>query len=403
MNILFLHRNFPAQFRHLVFHLMKDKKNKVAFLTNSINQKLDGIITGVYELQRQVDKNAHRYLKEYEESIIHGQSAARISMKLKDKGFYPDIIFGHSWGPISFMKDVFPDVPLIGYFEWFYNSKNSDVDFGRKGSPSIDSQAKIRIKNSHLLVDLYSCDGGVSPTLWQKHQFPKEYHDKLETIHDGIDTDFFKPETSRNGLNIPEIGLHIPADKPIVTYATRGMEPYRGFPQFMEAASLLLKERPDCHVVISGKNQVSYGPKPPNGKTFKELMLEKFDYDMSRLHFTGFLSYPNYLKVLQASTAHVYLSVPFVLSWSLLESMAAGCSVIASDTPPVAEVVKDGHNGFLVDFFSPHQLAVKVMEVIDKKKDMDVIGSAARQTVQDNYHLPACRDKQLAYLRRFLN
>lgn len=403
MNIMFLHRNFPAQFRHLVFHLMKDKRNKVVFLTNYNGPKLDGILTGVYELTRKVDEKTHNYLKEYEESIIHGQCAARLAIRLKNQGFKPDIIFGHSWGPVSFMKDVFPDVPLIGYFEWFYKSKNSDVDFDRKEPLGIDEMAKIRVKNSHLLVDLYSCDGGVVPTLWQKSQFPVEYHNKLEIMHDGIDTRFFKPAEVLDGLSIPEIGLNIPQGKEIVTYATRGMEPYRGFPQFMEAASILLKKRPDCHVVISGKNQVSYGRKLGKGRSFKEMMMDRFDYDMSRLHFTGFLSYHNYLKVLQASSAHVYLSYPFVLSWSMLEAMAVGCVVVASATPPVQEVIQDSVNGFLVDFFSPEELAEKISHVLDHKKETDVIRKAARQTVMEKYDLESCMNRQLKYLGGFLS
>jgi glycosyltransferase involved in cell wall biosynthesis len=381
---------------------MKDKGNRIAFLTNKKDAKLDGITTGVYELTRKVDEKAHRYLKDYEESIIHGQCAARLAIKLKQSGFIPDIIFGHSWGPISFMKDVFPGVPLIGYFEWFYNSRNSDADFGCKGPLSLDTQASIRIKNSHLLVDLYTCDGGIVPTEWQKSQFPHEFKDKLTTIHDGVDTTFFKPAETVNGLSIPGIGLHIPPGKEIVTYATRGMEPYRGFLQFMEAASLLLKQRPECHVVISGRDTVSYGPKPSNGKTYKELMLETYDFDMTRLHFTGFLPYHHYLHVLQASSAHVYLTYPFVLSWSMLEAMSAGCALIASNTPPVAEVVQDNHNGFLVDFFSPEQLFEKISFVLNNASAMTPIRQAARQTVMEHYDQPMCLERQLTYLRSHL-
>ncbi len=402
MNILFLHRNFPAQFRHLVAHLMKNPANKVAFLSNRKEAKLDGITTGYYELTRKPEEKTHRYLRDYEESVIHGQCAARLALKLKKNGFKPDIVFGHSWGPVSFMKDVFPEVPLIGYFEWFYNSLNSDVDFDCAGEVPLDTRASVRIKNSHLLVDLYTCDGGVVPTAWQKSQFPSEFKDKLETLHDGVDTSFFKPAEKRGGLAIPEIGLAIPEGREIVTYATRGMEPYRGFPQFMEAASLLLKSRPRCHVVISGRDTVSYGKKNNNGKTYKEMMLEKFGYDRDRLHFTEFLPYNQYLRVLQASDAHVYLTYPFVLSWSMLEAMSAGCAVVASRTPPVTEVIEDGINGFLTDFFDAEKLAEKVAWVLDHGSGMAAVRTAARQTIRERYDLSMCLDRQLDYLSRFL-
>ena len=148
---------------------------------------------------------------------------------------------------------------------------------------------------------------------------------------------------------------------------------------------------------------MSYGTRPGNGKTFKELMLDKFDYDMSRLHFTGFLSYHNYLKVLQASSAHVYLSYPFVLSWSMLEAMSSGCVVVASNTSPVTEVIQDGHNGYLVEFFSPVEIVDNIIKILDQGTNVVDIGRNARKTVRDNYSLPSCRDKQLAYLGRFLN
>lgn len=299
MNILFLHRNFPAQFLHLAQYFAKNPANKVVFITAREEYNFPNVIKAVYKPAEPT--KTHRYLGFYEESIRHGQSAANEALKLKQQGFIPDIIYGHSWGQTLFMKDIFPNTPLLCYFEWFYNSHGADVDFVNKINH--DTEANVRVKNSHILVDLYSCDYGVSPTLWQKNQFPKEFHHKIETIHDGVDTDYFKPNNEIK-LTLPNLDL----SKEIITYVGRGMEPYRGFPQFMESVALILERRPNAHVVIVGQDRVCYGSKLPEGQTYKQLMLEKLNLDMSRIHFTGHLAYTDYLKVLQASSAHIYLT-----------------------------------------------------------------------------------------------
>jgi len=403
MNILFLHRNFPAQFRHLAVHLAKDPKNKVAFITNRKEYGIPGVIKVVYDLKREVPKETHRYLRFYEESINHAQSAAEAALSLKAHGFVPDIIYGHSWGPNMFMKDIFPDSVLLVYFEWFYNAHGSDVDFVNPKSVTINTEANLRVKNSHILVDLYSCDHGTSPTHWQHRQFPKEYRDKISVIHDGIETDYCMPNPDTK-LVIPQINLDLSNVDEIVTYVGRGMEPYRGFPQFMESVEILLKKRSNCHVVIVGEDRVCYGGQLPDGKTFKQLMLENLDLDMTRVHFTGHIPYNDYLKVLQVSKAHIYLTYPFVLSWSVLEAMSAGCVIIGSNTEPVREVIKDGYNGYLTDFFSPSKIADKVCEVLDSpEEELAYIRANARQTILDNYDLNKLLPKQLALFDSLIN
>lgn len=381
MNILFLHRNFPAQFRHLAAYLAKN--NNVVFLTNNNRQQIAGINRIAYGLHREVKAETHHYMKFYEDSLLHGQGALREAIKLKSQGFYPDVIIAHSWGPCLFMKDVFPKSKLICYFEWFYNTYGSDIDFNPNNEITIDTEAKTRIKNSHILVDLYSCDHGISPTKWQKSQFPAEFHHKISVIHDGVDTDYFKPKPNAK-LILPDLDL---SGKEIITYTTRGMEPYRGFPQFMEAASIIQKRRPDCHIVVAGEDRVCYGSNLPNGKTYKQLMLETFDYDLSRLHFTGSLPYEQYLQVLQASSVHVYLTYPFVLSWSMLEAMSTGCTIIASETAPVKEIIQDGINGILTDFFSPEKTVDKMEEVLNNLEKFQHIRTNARETIKNNYDL----------------
>jgi glycosyltransferase involved in cell wall biosynthesis len=395
MNILFLHRNFPAQFRHIATVLARDPNNKVVFITNREDLNIQGIQKIVYKLKREVPKNCHNYLKFYEESIIHGQAVAEVAIRLKKQGFTPDIIYGHTWGSTMFMKDIFPNVPLLCYFEWFYNVEGADIGFDGN-LPNEDIKARTRCKNSHLLVDLYSCDAGISPTQWQKNQFPKEFHHKIHVLHDGVDTDFCKPDNDAK-LLIKDKNIELTAKDEVITYATRGMEPYRGFPQFMEAVEKLLKKRPNAHIVIGGEDRICYGPQLSKG-TFKEIMLNKLDLDMSRVHFTGGLPYNEYVKLLQISSAHVYLTYPFVLSWSLLDAMAAGCPIIASNTKPVLEVMQDNYNGLLVDFYDVNQIVEKVEYSLDNKDKIQQIRHNTRKTIIENYALKDLLPKHIKFL-----
>ncbi len=386
MKLLFMHRNFPAQFRHLLKHYTSDPNNEVVFLTAREEGQIEGVKKAVYKLNRDPNPNIHQYLRFYEESILHGQAAAGVALKLRQQGFIPDVIYGHTWGPTLFMKEVFPESPLLCYFEWFYNAENSDVDFPKGKQLTVDTKSRLRIKNSHLLVDLYTCDKGISPTFWQMKQFPKEFQKKISVIHDGVDVDYYTADPD-DKLVIPELNLDLSDKKEIITYVGRGMEEYRGFPEFMKSIEIIQKRRPEAHVVIVGQDRVCYGRKLPEGQSFKQKMLEEVDLDMSRVHFTGLLGPEYYRKVLRNSSAHIYLTYPFVLSWSLMESLAAECLVIASDTQPVKEVIQDGHNGLLADFYSPERIADRVDEVFANPEKMNLIRKRAREKIVKNYAL----------------
>ena len=216
-------------------------------------------------------------------------------------------------------------------------------------------------------------------------------------LHDGIDTTYFCPKPGAK-LVLPTIGLDLSHVDELVTYATRGMEPYRGFPQFMEAVALIQQRRPNCHIAVVGADRVAYGKALPDGKTYKQLMLEKLPLDLSRLHFTGTLPYDQYRQVLQASSAHIYLTRPFVLSWSMLEAMASGCLLIASNTAPVTEVIQDGKNGLLVDFFSPADIADRVDEVLRHSDRLATLRANARETILKRYDLAALLPQHIRWL-----
>ena len=399
MKILFLHSNFPAQFRHLAVNLARDSNNRVVFGTTREEGQIPGVYKFIYTPSRKPHEETHHYIKPLENAVLQGQAVYRALDKLKADGFIPDIVYGHSgWGPTMFIKDIFPQAKLLCYFEWFYNSEGSDVGFDPAEPVTTDDRLRIRIKNTPILTDLYSCDAGLCPTSWQLNQFPKEYQNKLKVLHDGIDTQYFSPRKDEK-LILPSIGLDLSDAKEIVTYVSRGMEPYRGFPQFMEAVSLLQKRRKNCHVVIVGEDRVAYGRHLPDGKTYKQLMLEKLDFDLSRLHFTGRLPYQQYLQVLRASSVHVYLTRPFVLSWSMLEAMSTGCLIIASDTPPVTEAINDSVNGILVDFFSPQDIVEKIDYALEHPDVMEKVRINARKIILEKYSLSDLLPKHMEWIQ----
>lgn len=401
MIILFLHREFMGQFKYIAPVLAQDPMNLVMFITADDKNQIPGINKLVYKLPQKSINNGFPFLDDYEKAVLHGQAAATIALSMKQRGIIPDIIYGHSWGSTMFMKDIFPDVPLLCYFEWFEHANGAAIGFDGN-LPNESYMSQIRGGNAHKLIDLCSCDAGISPTEWQKSQFPKEFHDKIKVIHDGIDTEICKPNSEAKFL-IKDKNLELTAKDEVITYATRGMEPYRGFPQFMEAVEKLLKTRPNAHFIIGGVDRVCYGPPLKNG-TYKELMLKKLKLDMNRVHFVGGLDFDEYIKLLQISSAHIYSTFPFVLSWSALEAMSVGCCMIASSTQPVLEVMKDNYNALLFDFYNINQLVEKIEYALDSqnKQKIEEIRKNARQFAVDNYDIRKLLPEQILYINSLI-
>lgn len=399
MRILFLHPNFPAQFRHLATALANQPQHQVVFGTARPEGSMAGVTKVLYKTSREVRPETHHYVRPLESAVLQGQAVYRVAQQLQDHGFVPDVVYAHSgWGPGLFVKDIFPKAKFCAFFEWYYHAHGSDADFDPSDPLQADDETRIRIKNAPILLDLASCDQGLCPTVWQRHQFPSEFHTKLKVLHDGVDSQYFVPKSGAK-LVLPECNLDLSQVQELVTYVGRGMEPYRGFPQFMEAIALLQKRRPQVHVVVVGEERVAYGKQLPEGQSYKKLMLEKLSLDLSRLHFTGRLPYRQYLQVLQASSAHVYLTRPFVLSWSMLEAMSAGCVIVGSDTAPVKEVIEDGENGLLVPFFSPETICDRIEEVLDHPDGMAMLRLNARQTIQERYDLAKLLPQHLDWLQ----
>ncbi len=382
MRVLIVHQNFPGQFRHVAKAWSQRPGWQVVGIGRETAPGLpelerSGRLTLIrYKPHREVGKEQHHYLRRMEEAVLHGQAVARVMLKLKARGFTPDVILAHpGWGETLNAKDVFPDARLVHFCEWFYNApasgngldpdwKGADIGFDPEFPVSFDDRARIRAWNALHLLNLENCDAAISPTHWQKAQHPKAYLDKIVVGHEGIDLDGLGPDPQAR-MTTPN-GAVLKAGDPVITYVARNLEPYRGFHQFMRTLPAIQREHKTCHTVIVGGDEVSYGRAPGNGKTWRQTMLEEVgaQLDPGRTHFLGKVPYATYKQVLQISAAHVYLTYPFVLSWSMLEAMATGCVVVGADTAPVRELITDGTNGRLVRMFEQESLAECLGEVL---------------------------------------
>ena len=400
MKALFVHQNCPGQFRHVLAALTREGGHEIVFLTRPDRPDIPGVAKVEYSPHRAVTEGIHPYLAGTEAAVIAGQGAARAAQGLKEQGFIPDVIYGHpGWGETLFLKDVFPKTPLISYSEFYYRGRGSDVGFDPEFGTEFDTICRARARAAHHLLAIEAADCGVSPTDWQRAQFPAAFRDRIEVIHDGIDTNQAKPDPAVK-LALPT-GEVLGAGDEVVTYVSRNLEPYRGFHIFMRALPEILDRRPNARVLIIGGDGVSYGRPPEEGGTWRERLIAETGPVAARVHFLGRLPRGEYLKALQVSAAHVYLTYPFVLSWSALEAMAAGCVVIGSDTEPVREVVDDGVNGHLVDFFDVSGLAARVSDALAAPSEQVTLRQAARRTALDRYGLEDACARQIALMKKW--
>ncbi|HMM39068.1 MAG TPA: glycosyltransferase [Desulfovibrio sp.] len=398
MRVLLVHSNFPAQFRHLCVALGSDPADEVVFLTMNPRPEwnIPGVRKAVFLPDGEAAPGVHPLAAQGEEAARLAAGALKAALALRDQGFVPDVIYSHSgWGPGLYLGEVFPEARRLCYFEWFYDPDGADARFGGATQQPMD-RARARARNLPILMDLANCRQGICPSRWQAEQFPPDLRRKLTVLPDGVDTEFFRPAPDER-LVLP--GLDLSGAAEIVTYATRGMEPYRGFPQFMEAAARLMATRPACHVVVVGDDRSCYGPPPGPGRTWKQEVLERLRLDPARIHFTGSLPYGLYRKVLRAGSVHVYLTRPFVLSWSFLEALSCGCLVVASDTEPVREVARDGVNALLTDFHSPQAIAARVAEALDRREESAPLRAEARRTILRDHDLRPLLARHVALVK----
>jgi len=398
MRVLFVHRHFPGQFPHLARAFGARPGNRVAFITAAAEGEIPGVTRIVANPRRASAPPTHHYVQYLENAVLHGQAAYRACMALRRRGFVPDLIYAHAgFGPGLYLKEAFPESPLIGHFEWYYHPHGGDADYLDDSAVTEDEALRIRTRNAEILLELAQCDQGLCPTAFQRDQFPAEFKAKLSVIHEGVDTRHFQPASAP--VSIP--GLSIPPEAEIVTYATRGLEPYRGFPQFMAALARLQRARPGLHAVIVGADAVFYGAPRTDGRSWKEAVLSSLPgLDTGRVHFLGRVDPETHLRVLQAADAHVYLTVPFVLSWSLMESMAAGCPLVGSDTAPVREVLREGDTGLLVDMREPAAIADRIAWLLDHPEEARAMGLRARADAIARYGLDRILPQHMALAHR---
>ena len=393
MNILFVHQNFPGQFRHVAPELARLGHRVVALGVNATPHKLRGVEHLFHQpgTDDGLREGAPAALAELHGKLVRGDSAARAMTGLKARGFVPDVVFAHpGWGEALYIKDVFPAARLLIYAEYYYGAEGGDLafdpEFTRLDLPNL---TQARLKNTHLLHALAAADAGLSPTEFQRDQHPAWFHPRITVLHDGIDTQRFVPDPKAS-VSLRSAGVTLRAGEEVLTFVARELEPYRGFHTFMRSLPLLQRLRPQARIVIVGGDGASYGRAAPAGTTWKQVFLKEVagGLDMSRIHFVGKVPHEVLTQLMQVSAAHVYLTYPFVLSWSLLEAMSIGCAIVGSDTAPLREVVRDGENGFLTDFFDPQALARKAAEVLERRAELTALRANARETVVQRFDLP---------------
>lgn len=413
MQILFVHQNFPGQFLHLAPALAK-LGHQVVALQMFDRGRLPNIQHVIYRPQGHSQANAHRWLNELDVKLTRAEAAWDAAQQLKKQGFTPDLIIAHpAWGESLFLQDVWPNARLGIYCEFYYQAHGSDVGFDPEFGRNDPTQGcRIQMKNANTDLHLLRAHAGLSPTQWQASTFPEQFQNFISVIHDGIDTEKIVPDDLAQ-LTIRQEDKQITLNKrdEVITFVNRNLEPYRGYHQFMRALPSLLRKRPKAKVVLVGGDGVSYGENPPRNdqgqlQTWREIYWRevKDEIDLSRVFFVGKLSRNALTKLFQISTVHVYLTYPFVLSWSMLEAMSAGCAIVASDTAPVREAIHHGETGMLVDFFNPTSLAEDVAQLCSDVSLRQALSARARQFAIEHYDLEKiCLPKQIAWVQSLAN
>ncbi len=409
MKVLFIHQNFPGQFKSLAPALV-DAGHTVLATTNKKppGSLWKGVKLVPYQINRTNSPNLHPWLVDFESKVIRAEACFSIAEKLKQQGFYPDVIVAHyGWGENLFLRDVWPDSKIGVYCEFFYHSQGYDVGFDPEFMPAQKSDyCRIRLKNTAGLLSFQTADAGISPTHWQASSYPEPFKSKITVVHDGIDTVRVAPD--------PEVSVTLGGNlclsrrDEIITFVARDLEPYRGYHTFMRALPNILRERPEAQILIIGADGVSYGAEPTHGKSWRDTFADEVrpriqDSDWSRVHFLGLIPYPQFISVLQLSTVHVYLTYPFVLSWSLLEAMSAGCSIVASDTAPLHEVIEHDRTGRLTNFFDAQSLAREICSLLEDREKRYQLGKNARAFARETYDLNSiCLPKQIAWVESLM-
>lgn len=403
MRVLVVHQNYPGQFKHLAPALRERGAEVVAMTMNPLPS--DPGFTVVRSVPEHSTSATHPWARDLETKIIRAETSLRAAQKLREGGFHPDVIVAHpGWGDTMFLKNVWPDARLGIYCEYYYRSVDADHDFdpefGDLRDP-LEARCRFQLRNLHQRWHFDIANAAVSPTRFQASTYPAPFRPRIDVIHDGVDTTLLKPNPAIR-VKLPS-GRELTREDEVITFVSRNLAPERGYHIFMRALPDILRRRPDAQVVIVGNDGQGYGAAAPGGGSWKDLFLDEVAdrIDPARVHFVGKLNYAAYVGLLQVSSLHVYLTYPFVLSWSFMEAMAIGAPMLASDTDPVREIIKDGGNGRLFPFFDAAALADRACELLADRPQRERLSAAGRETIRRDYDLQSvCLPRQLAWIDR---
>lgn len=390
MRILFVHQNFPGQFPHLAPALVA-RGHEVMALTDAANKHKTALRSMRYAFEQpKADFASHGLAATFYQMTERGRASARAAVTLRDRhGFSPDVIIGNpGWGETLFLKEVWPDARLLIYAEYFYRPSGYDVGFDPEfGGGDLAQRLRVVARQAHLVQAMVPADAALAPTRFQAGSFPDFLHDRITVIHDGVDTERLCPNPAAT-FHLPG-GRVLRAGDEVLTFINRNLEPYRGYHIFMRALPAVLAARPMAQVVIVGGDGPGYGPKAPEGRSWKEVFLAEVAdrIDPARVHFTGRIPHERLIALMQVSRVHAYLTYPFVLSWSLMEALAAGAHVVGSRTPPVEEMIRDGENGQLVDFFDVAGWSRALIGGLADPDRFAPLRAGARASMVDGYDL----------------
>jgi glycosyltransferase involved in cell wall biosynthesis len=407
MHVLYVHQNFPAQFGHIASHLARQMNWRCSFVSETPAGTVAGVEKIQYKLAGGATKQNNFCSRTFENTVWHCEAVYK-AMKVRPD-IKPDLIVGHSgFGSTLFLRELYPDVPCINFFEYYYNphDPDNDMDFRQDLNWHIPDEKYLRsrCRNAMILLDLQNCNAAYAPTNFQRTRFPNEYLDKIQVIFDGVDRSVYHsfheklrpPLLTRGPRTIA--GVNVPANTRIVTYVSRGFESMRGFDIFMRSAKRIAEQFPDVIFIVVVSDRIAYGGDEgyiQGHKTFREWVLSREKYDLSKFAFVGRIPPLELAKLLATTDLHIYLTVPFVLSWSMMDAMSCGAVVLGSATSPVKEMIRDGENGLLADFFNPDEFAQKAIPVLKDPDAFRPLGRAAEQMIAEQYSLEAVLPKML--------